>query len=364
MKYAAFQSIIPERFNAQNDIDFIKVGSAIDIRLTRPQALNALTHQMILALYAGMKEWAEDDSVSHIVISANPGEKRAFCAGGDIRDIYTGFETGSPRYDFFRDEYWLNDAIATFPKPYIALMDGLVMGGGAGISIHGSHRVVTENTLFGMPEAGIGLIPDVGATFVLPRMKSNYGLFLGLTGVSIGPEECLEAGIGTHFCNASQMDDLRTQLLETNEPDVLLQSLRQTPMPNLLDQNAKQIDTIFSQDQLPGALVQFERLAEANPFLSKGLIKLKAASPLSICLAFIQLKSGAKLTLREGLGLEFLIVSQILNGHDLYEGIKATLIDRSTPARWQHQSIEAVDNSLIESFLKPVPQGILIFENE
>jgi enoyl-CoA hydratase len=362
MNTTALSLKIPLRFGAEADIAFKQLGSAIDVRLTRPKALNALTHSMALALLAGLRIWRDDKTVSHVVISADIGEKRAFCAGGDIRDLYEGFQAGTPRHGFFRDEYRLNEAIATFSKPYITLMDGMVMGGGAGISMHGSHRIVTKNTKFAMPEVGIGLIPDVGGSYVLPRLPNQFGFFLGLTGTMIGPEECLEAGIGTHVCEAAEIDELRSQLLKTQNPHEILKSARTKPNQNLLSENAAAILEIFSAKTLAEVFKALERHSQNNPFFASALKRMKAASPLSLCLAFEQLKRGNNLSLKEGLVMEYQLVSRILHGPDLYEGIRAAIIDRTIPPQWQHNSIEAVDTATIASFFRPPLEGDLGFD--
>ncbi len=362
MNDTAIFSDLPSQFNAASDIAFTKYGSAVDIRLTRPQALNALTHNMAKALYAGLRLWAGDASISHVVVSADTGEKRAFCAGGDIRDLYDGFKAGTPRNAFFRDEYRLNEAIATFPKPYIALMDGVLMGGGAGISMHGSHRIVTENTRFAMPEVGIGLIPDVGGSYVLPRLKNHFGSMLGLTGTMIGAEECLEAGIATHFCNSSDIELLRKKLLRCQEPELILQNLRGGPNSNALQSHASDIADIFAGETLQDIVQHFALKSQNNPFLSTALKRMMAASPLSLSLAFEQLKRGKYLSLKQCLTMEYQLVSRILNGPDLYEGIRAVIIDRSTPPNWLHASIADVEPKLVASFFSAPPEGDLTFE--
>ena len=354
---------IPVEFGACSDIAFTRHDNAIDIRLTRPQALNALTHGMVKAMCTGLRLWAVDASISHVVISANTGEKRAFCAGGDIRDLYEGFKAGAPRHAFFRDEYRLNEAIATFPKPYIALMDGMVMGGGAGISVHGSHRIVTENTRFAMPEVGIGLIPDVGGSYVLPRLPNFFGPMLGLTGTMIGAEECLEGGIATHFCNSGDIDSLRKKLLHCQEPELILRNLRGAPNSNELQSHTSDIADIFAGETLQDIIQHFALKSQNNPFLSTALKRMKAASPLSLSLAFEQLKRGKYLSLKQCLTMEYQLVSRILHGPDLYEGIRSAIIDRSTPPKWQHASIADVDPKLVASFFSSPPEGDLTFEN-
>lgn len=356
-------SKIPAQFGAENDITFNRVGSAIDVRLTRPKALNALTHNMALALYQGLRNWRNDKSITHVVISADSGEKRAFCAGGDIRDLYEGYRAGTPRYSFFRDEYRLNEAIATFPKPTIALMDGMVMGGGAGISMHGSHRIVTGNTKFAMPEVTIGLIPDVGGSYVLPRLKNSYGFFLGLSGISIGPEECLEAGIATQFCAAEEIENLREKLLDSQSPRPVLQALRALPLVNQLSDLSSNIKMVFSQTTLGEIFQQLELRSHITPLFATAFKKMKAASPLSLSLAFELLQRGRSSTLRQALMMEYQLVSRILETPDLYEGIRAAIIDRTKPAKWQHDSNEAIDSALIASFFSSPAGGDLTFEN-
>ncbi|MGL4406511.1 MAG: enoyl-CoA hydratase/isomerase family protein, partial [Notoacmeibacter sp.] len=345
-----------------DDIAFARSGSAIHVRLTRPKALNALTHNMAMALHAGLRAWECDDTVSHVLISAQTGEKKAFCAGGDIRDLYEGFKAGQPRRAFFQDEYRLNETIASFPKPYIALMDGMVMGGGAGISMHGSARIVTENTRFAMPEVTIGLVPDVGGSFVLPRLPNQYGFFLGLTGVAIDAEACLEAKIGTHFCAGNQIEALRAELLESSNPQLVLNKLRQQPQDNLLFDNAADISAAFVSNDSTGLIQQLELLSATNAFLALALKRIKSASPLSLCLAFELLQRGKELNLKQCLTLEYQLVSRILNGPDLYEGIRAAVIDRSMPAKWQHETIDAINAKLVSSFFASPPEGDLKFE--
>ncbi len=362
MSRSTVVSEIPAQFGALADLAFTRVANAIDVRLTRPKALNALTHGMALALLEGLRVWVDDESVSHLVISADTGDKRAFCAGGDIRDLYAGFRAGTPRYSFFRDEYRLNEAIASFHKPYIALIDGMVMGGGAGISMHGSHRIVTENTKFAMPEVGIGLIPDVGGSYILPRLPSQFGLFLGITGTVIGPEECLEAGIGTHFCAAANIETLRLELLNAPNSEHCLKRLRVKPNPNLLHENADDIVHVFSEQTLAAVFQAMSEKAQNNPFFASATKRMDAASPLSLCLAFEQLRRGATLSLRQCLSMEYQLVCRILAGPDLYEGIRAAIIDRSFPPRWQHNSIETVDSAMIASFFNPAPDCDLVFE--
>jgi len=182
-------------FGGGKDISFFKEGRTGIVRLTRPKVLNALNGKMVKALSKALHSWETDDDVLCVLIE---GEGRAFCSGGDIVAAYKSGKAGKPDYHYFTEEYRLNAYIGEFPKPYIAILDGICMGGGAGISVHGSHRIVTENTIFSMPESSIGFFPDVGAGEFLPRLSDNFGIYLALTGEHLKWGDCLQTGLATH----------------------------------------------------------------------------------------------------------------------------------------------------------------------
>ena len=192
-------------FGGGEEIGFERRGRAGIVTLTRPKALNALTHGMVLALARALAAWEADDAVAVVVVRA---EGRAFCAGGDILKVYEAGRAGERPVAFFADEYRLNAAIARCSKPYVALVDGIVMGGGVGISVHGSHRVFTENAVFAMPEVGIGFFPDVGGSFFLPRLKGAFGAYLALTGNRIRWGDALWSGIATHVAKSADIPAL------------------------------------------------------------------------------------------------------------------------------------------------------------
>lgn len=182
-------------FGGGDEIRFERAGRAGLVTLNRPKALNAVNHAMVRALAKALDAWEADPGVALVVIK---GEGRAFSAGGDLLDIYQAGREGKPRVDFFADEYRLNARIRRFAKPFVALIDGIVMGGGVGVSFHGSHRVVTENAQFAMPEVGIGFFPDVGGSYLLPRLKGSFGMYLALTGNRIRHGDLLWCGLATH----------------------------------------------------------------------------------------------------------------------------------------------------------------------
>jgi enoyl-CoA hydratase len=336
----------PEAFGAEADIAFNRVGSAVDVRLIRPQALNALTHAMALALYSGLCAWRHDPSVSHVVISGEVGEKRAFCAGGDLRDLYQGGQENRPRHDFFRDEYRLNAAIAAFPKPYVALMDGYVMGGGAGIAIHGSHRVAGTNTRFSMPEAAIGLVPDVGSTHVLPRLPHRVGWLLGLCGIAINGADCLASGIATHHC-ADHQALRRALLASAGDVENVLARNAETPPASPLQARFSEVAQIFAPGPLSAMQDRLEHAAKTDAFFADAAKRFRRACPLSLALAHRMLALGGQRPLADCLATEYDVVSHILRGPNLYEGIRATLIDRSRPAEWKPDSLDGLDEALI-----------------
>ncbi|MEH6360836.1 MAG: enoyl-CoA hydratase/isomerase family protein, partial [Amylibacter sp.] len=204
-----------------NDLIVRKTGKAGHVTLNRPKALNALTHQMCLDLELAMIDWVGDDDVGLLLIEA--AGKKAFCAGGDIVSIYNAGKSGQVEnaLKFWRDEYRLNHAISTYSKPYVAIMDGIVMGGGVGISAHGSHRVVTERTMFAMPECAIGLIPDVGGTYLLGKMPGSCGEYAGVTGARLTGADCIYAGLADYFVPSDKLDDLKAALLDAGDVAVL-----------------------------------------------------------------------------------------------------------------------------------------------
>ncbi|MEZ5839924.1 MAG: enoyl-CoA hydratase/isomerase family protein [Hyphomicrobiales bacterium] len=204
-----------------DEILFERRGPAGFVTLNRPQALNAVTLDMVRALHARLDKWARSDKVHHVVVRGS-GEK-AFSAGGDIRNLYDWGRSGNELWrDFYREEYRLNAAIKHFPKPYVALIDGIVMGGGVGVSLHGSHRVASEKLMFAMPEVGIGIFPDVGGSWFLPRLPGEVGTYLALTGARMGLEDARWTGIANHACPSARLDDLAAELAATDDVDAAI----------------------------------------------------------------------------------------------------------------------------------------------
>ncbi|MBA3449482.1 MAG: enoyl-CoA hydratase/isomerase family protein [Pseudaminobacter sp.] len=342
-------------FGGGNEIRFERIGKAGVVTLARPKALNAVTHTMIKALTRALAAWKGDPEVALVAIKA---EGRAFSAGGDILHLYES--RNNPPVEFFADEYRLNAAIARFPKPYVALIDGIVMGGGVGVSFHGSHRVMTENARFAMPEAGIGFFPDVGGSFLLSRVKGSFGLYLGLTGSRIRFGDAVWAGLATHAVAAAKLDDLLRELCETGKPDAALKKFCHTPARETDDATLHTIAQLFSREKLDDLVLSLRQaVGPHDPFAAATLETIEKRSPTSVNVAFRQICAGAMLDMDECMRMEFRIVNRMLAGHDFYEGIRAAIIEKDAKPHWRPATLDAVDPAAIEAHFEPLPDGDL-----
>jgi enoyl-CoA hydratase/carnithine racemase len=346
-------------FGGGDEIRFERSGKAGIVTLTRPKALNAVTHRMVRALSAALAAWEADPGVAVVVIKA---EGKAFSAGGDILDIYEAGRAGNPPIGFFADEYRLNAAIARFKKPYVALIDGIVMGGGVGVSFHGSHRVMTENAVFAMPEVGIGFFPDVGGSFLLSCIKGSFGMYLGLTGSRIRYGDALWAGLATYAVAASKLDGLVEELCATGRPDAALKKVCHVPPRETDDATLHLIAQSFSREKLQDLLTGLRRHAAepAGEFAAAALATIEKRSPTSVNVAFRQINMGAMLDMDECMRMEFRIVNRMLFGHDFYEGIRAAIIDKGSKPEWQPATLDDVDPAAIEAYFAPLPGGDLV----
>jgi enoyl-CoA hydratase len=316
------------------------------LTLNRPCTLNALTKPMFEAVSQALLDWEGDPNIAAILIDAGPG--RAFCAGGDGRAIYELGKAGDPQaLEIFATEYRMNAAIARFPKPYISILDGLVLGGGAGISVHGQYRVATENTLFAMPETAIGFFPDVGGSFFLSRCPGKIGLYLGLTGSQIDAADMLYAGLATHYIPQAKIAAVILRFARGEDPEQVLFELTSDPGSSTLSQNHAAIDRVFGVGSLEKILIG---LTTEEEWGAKTAELLRRRSPTSLCLVHRQLIEGAKRELESCLEMELAIAKKMLKGHDFYEGVRAVLVDKDQTPNWRPARIEDVDAEKIESF--------------
>ncbi|HET9534712.1 MAG TPA: enoyl-CoA hydratase/isomerase family protein [Mesorhizobium sp.] len=345
-------------FGAGDEMRFERIGRAGVVTLTRPNALNAVTHRMLKALGNALSAWEHDSAVALVMIK---GEGPAFSAGGDLLDIYEAGRKGTPLVEFFADEYRLNAKIAGYPKPYVALINGIVMGGGVGVSFHGSHRIMTENAQFAMPEVGIGFFPDVGASYLLPRLKRGFGMYLGLTGNRIRYGDALWSGLATHAVDAASLATLIDGLAESGSPDDALDEVVKTPPRETDDATIHEIGNHFMSGTLNDLMTSLTLGAEdEEDFALATLATLRKRSPTSINVAFRQINAGAMLSIEECMRMDFRILNRMLAGHDFYEGIRAALIDKGSAPQWRPATLEEVDPASIESYFAPLKEELVL----
>lgn len=347
-----------------DDILFSVRNGVATIQLNRPKALNALTHDMCVPLERHLRDWAKDPAVKTVIIKGS-GEK-AFCAGGDIRKL-ADREPGGAEYRrrFWHDEYRCNTLIGEFPKPFIALIDGIFMGGGVGLSVHGSHRIISEHAHFAMPETGIGLFPDVGGTYFLPRCPGELGTYLGLTGTRLKGADIITAGVATHFVPREKMAEIEAALVAAAPADkagvdAVVARFATDPGASALAEMKPEIDRLFSGPTVAGIMAALE--TDGSAFAQEQARTIRSKSPTSVKLTFAQLRRGRSLSLRECMRLEWRMCNHVAEGHDFYEGVRAVIIDKDHHPKWQPATLEAVSDAEIEKYFEPVPQGELQFD--
>lgn len=331
------------------DIVIRKTGHAGHITLNRPQALNALTYDMCLAIEAAFEAWSTDPDVKLIMIDG-AGE-RAFCAGGDIADMYQSGQTGDLSYGrkFWRDEYRLNAKIAEYPKPVVTFLHGFTMGGGVGIGCHASHRIVNETSQIAMPECTIGLIPDVGGTLLLANAPGFTGTYLGLTGDQMDAGDALFTGFADHYVPQSDWDAIKTILLSSGDPAHI--PLHSPPASRLATWQSD-LDPCFAHTTLSDIATAFtSAAARANAQ------KLMARnSPLAMACA-IPLITAARTSrdIHAALANEYRFTYRAVAQSDFIEGIRAAIIDRDRSPAWKHTSWDAVTPADIAAMIAPLP---------
>lgn len=344
-----------------DEVVFERHGHTGLVILNRPKALNALTHGMVRALYATLKDWASDPKLRQVIVTA--AGDRAFCAGGDIRYIWaTGRERYAEAVSFFRDEYRLNVLIKRFPKPYVALIDGICMGGGVGISVHGSHRIATERTVFAMPETGIGFFPDVGGSYILARMPGRSGLYAGLTAARLGQADCLWTGLATHAVEARVVDDILERLLAGADLEKTLAEASVALDFSPLQELQSDIDHYFSKASLEDILAALAGADAGMQWARETLQTLRTRAPSSLAIAFRQITLAHDLSFEECMAMEYRIVSRILRHEDFYEGVRSVLVDKDGAPKWQPARVEELDPAVISEHFEPLPEGELAFD--
>ena len=343
--------------NNHNEVIVERRGTAGVIRLNRPKALNSLVTPMVRTIAAALDNFAGDDSVASVVVTGE-GE-RGFCAGGDIRALHHSGRAGDGMAEiFWREEFRLNHRIANYPKPYVALMDGITMGGGFGLSAHGRHRVVTERTRLAMPETGIGYFPDIGATWLLPRSSGESGTWMALTGLDINAADAIYAGLADLHVASSRLEEIVEALSNLRvgsssaDVDAALKNLADDPGEGRLQTNAAMIDRAFhfnSVEEIVSALA-----TEEGEFAAETRRVILTRSPTSLKLALRLLRAGRQSrTLAECLARELGACMQILHGHDFYEGVRAAVVDKDRNPKWSPPTIALVNDEMIARFFEP-----------
>ena len=321
------------------------------ITLNRPKAINALNHSMALTILAALREWADDDTV-HAVVMTGAGE-RGLCAGGDIVAIYHDAKdsaggAASPSGRFWRHEYMLNAFISRYPKPYVVLMDGIVMGGGVGLSGHGSHRIVTERSKVGMPETGIGFVPDVGGTYLLSRSPGEIGTHVALTTARIFAGDAIAAGFADYFVPSQQIPEL-LDALRSVEPEAAITKFAETAPASQLLEHRDWIDTCYAADTVEEIVARLQ--AHSRPEARQAAIDIVSKSPVALKVTLASLRAARDLdTLEQVLNQEYRVSVAALRSHDLVEGIRAQVVDKDRNPQWNPSTFDAVTTGQVENY--------------
>lgn len=331
-------------------------GHAGFMSLNRPSALHALTLPMVHAMTAALLEWRDDPAVKCVVIDHADG--RGFCAGGDIAFLRNSAmnDGGESGRRFFHDEYQLNHLLITYPKPVVAFMDGITMGGGVGISQPARFRVATENTKFAMPETGIGLFPDVGGGWYLSRLEGRVGQFLALTGARIAGAGCLSLGLATHYLTSNLLAEAKSRIAteDVDRIDGILGTLSVTsPVSNIIE-TIVQINRHFASDRLEDILASLE--GDESDWAMKELATLRTKSPQTCKVALRQLAESSKLTdFADNMAMEYRIASRVIVRPDFAEGVRAVIVDKDNSPKWDPATAEGVTDALIDAIFAPLP---------
>jgi enoyl-CoA hydratase/carnithine racemase len=334
------------------DVLVRKEGKAGRITLNRPGALNALTWAMALDIEKALDAWAADPDVQAVVVDA-AGEK-AFCAGGDIADLYREGRAGNYDYGrkFWTDEYRLNAKIYRYSKPYIALMDGIVMGGGVGLSSHGSHRIVTERSIVAMPETGIGLIPDVGGTYLLSRMPGRCGEYVAMTSSRLGPGDAIYGGFADLYMPSAKKALAIAAICETGDPKAV-DAHCGPPAASELAARQHEIDTLFSGADALACIAALE--AASTPFAAAAASAIRRNSPLAVAVALEAVRRARNFkSIEECLVQEYRFTYRCQEAAEFLEGIRAAVIDKDRKPKWQPDRLEELDLARVDALLSPL----------
>ncbi|OZF52721.1 enoyl-CoA hydratase/isomerase family protein [Rhodococcus sp. 14-1411-2a] len=324
------------------------VGGVGHIVLNRPEALNSLNGAMIEGIRTALDAWRDDDAVTSVLVTSS--SPRAFCAGGDIKAIrqavVDGDNEAGPAY--FAAEYDLDELIANYPKPYIAVIEAAAFGGGLGISIHGNIRIVTENAVLAMPETAIGFVPDVGSSYFLSRLPGHVGRYLALTGTRISGSDALALGLATHFCPSDSVESLKTDILAGVAVDEVLNRYTTAPSTTELSFDAEAVAAVFEKESLVDII---DALVCDTPWSRTTKTQLATLSPTSLMATDALIARGADSTLRECLDRELRMAAWIITEPDFAEGVRAVLVDKDRAPQWKPLVLEMVRPEAFQQLL-------------
>lgn len=333
----------------EQDVIFESLNNAGIITLNRPKALNSINTSIVSKMLPQLQEWEKSKA---LVIIKGAGD-RAFCAGGDVKAAIDKEE--GPR--FFRTEYNVNYTIGNYKIPYIAIINGITMGGGLGLSVHGRYRVATEKTVIAMPETKIGLFPDVGGSYFLPRLQVNLGLYLGLTGDRLKGKDVVKAGIATHFVPSQrlyELEKLLSRCFNDMEVSSLLSKFNEPPEEFSLAPHIKHINYCFAASTIEEIIERLEKVQ--NDWSVKTLETLGQMCPGSLKITLRALQRGAQLELGQCLKMEFRLACRATENHDFPEGVRALLIDKDNKPKWNPKTLTEVTDDYVESYFKKLPE--------
>ena len=331
------------------DIFIRKSGCVGHITLNRPEVLNSLTYSMILSIEKALIEWETDVGIALVIIDAK-GD-RAFCAGGDIQILYeNGFNKNfAYGQKFWADEYRLNEKIANYKKPFVAFMQGFTMGGGVGVSCHGSHRIVGETSKIAMPECSIGLVPDVGGSFLLAQLPGNIGTFLGVTGKRMKASDAIYCGFADYFIPETKWEDLKEKLFDTGNIDWIKKFQGST--------ETSEIENSFSQISEAMVDVSTKNIESRlqHPFFEKDLSALRFNSPISVAYTISMLKmEKVRNNISDALDAEYSFTARSQEFGDFQEGIRAAVIDKDRTPLWKIRNLTQVSDEDLKPFFQTI----------
>jgi enoyl-CoA hydratase len=338
------------------DVLIRRDGAVGRISLNRSQALHALTTAMCETISRALLEWRDDAGLAAVMI--DHAEGRGFCAGGDVAMVRRSAleDGGAAGRGFFHAEYRMNHLLFTYPKPVVAFMDGVTMGGGVGLALPCRYRVATENTLFAMPEGAIGLFPDVGAGWYLPRLPGRVGQFLALTGARLDGAECLWAGLATHFLPSARLAEAKAWVV--GKPDAIDAALTEhalEPPPARLAGNARRIERLFASDRLEDILAALA--ADPSEWAAKELEAVAAKCPATAKVALRQFAaSPGRRDFADEMRLEYRLAARMILRPDFAEGVRAVLVDKDNAPRWDPARPEDVTDDMLAAIFAPLPQ--------